>query len=80
MLVDHADACGDGLLRPPDHPLFAIDADGAGIGLVKAVEDIHQGRFAGTILPDDSVNRAGADLEIDILVRPVAAEALIDGL
>jgi hypothetical protein len=40
--------------------VFAVDQDLARIGLVEAVEDRHQGRFARAVLADDAVDRAAA--------------------
>ena len=50
----------------------------AGIGMVKAVKDRHQRRFAGAILADDAVDRALCDREIDVLVGVNRPEALVD--
>jgi hypothetical protein len=41
VLVDHADAGGDRVLRIADPRRLAVDLDGAAIGLVEAVEDAH---------------------------------------
>ena len=57
---------------------LAIDADLAGIGLVEAVEDRHQRRFAGAVLADNAVDRALADRQVDVLVGVDGAEALVD--
>src|SRR5258708_628659 len=48
------------------------------IGLVIAVEDVHQRRLAGAVLADQPVNRAARDDEIDIAIRRDRAEALAD--
>ena len=40
---------------------FAVDPNLAGIGLVEAVEDRHQRRFAGAVFADDAVDEAALD-------------------
>ena len=78
MLVDHADAGRDGGVRIGDVHRLAADFDGAGIGLVEAVDDRHQRRLAGAVLTDDAVDRATFHRQIDALVGPHHAEALVD--
>ena len=78
VLVDHADAGRDRVLGALDPAFPAGDADAAAIGLIEAVEDVHQGRFAGAILADDAVNRAGRDAQVDALVGVDRAEMLVD--
>ena len=69
MLVDHPDTAGDGVLGAPDRGRCAVDPDLAAIGLVVAVDDAHQCRFAGAVLADDAVNRAGGDGDRYVVVR-----------
>ena len=78
VLVHHADAGRDRRVGGVDGGLLAVDADRAGIGLVEAVEDRHQGRLAGAVLADDAVDRALGDGEVDVLVGVDRAEALVD--
>ena len=78
MLVDHADAGADRVLGRADRPLLAADQDGAAVGMVEAVEDVHQGRFAGPVLADDAVDRAGGDHEVDRLIGVDRTEPLVD--
>ena len=61
MLVDHADPGPDRVLRTADRPLLAVDHDLAAVGLIVAVEDVHQRRLAGTVLAHDPVDGAGGD-------------------
>ena len=79
MLVHHADAGMDRIAGRADGDRLAADADLAGIGLVEAVEDRHQRRFAGAVLTDDAVDRAALDREVHVLVGVNGAEALVDG-
>ena len=58
--------------------LFAVDEDRALVGLVGAVQRLHQRRLAGAVLADDRVDRAGADLEVDAVVGDDTGKALHD--
>ena len=58
--------------------LLAVDEDRALVGLVGAVQRLHQRRLAGAVLADDGVDRAAADLEVDAVVGDDAGEALDD--
>ena len=78
VLVDHADAEGDGVVGRVDDRRLAADADLAAVGLVEAVEDRHQRRLAGAVLADDAVDRAALDLQMDVAVGMDRAETLVD--
>ena len=80
VLEHHADAGGDGGLAVGDLGLAATDEDLARVGLVEAVEDRHQRRFAGAVLADDAVDRARHDADGDIFVGLYRAEGLGDAL
>ena len=43
---------------PRMRALPAVDQDRAAVGLVEAVEDVHQRRLAGAVLADDAVDRS----------------------
>jgi hypothetical protein len=68
VLVDHADAQLDGLARRVDMLCFAPDQDLALVGLLKAVEHLHQGRLAGPVLADQGVDLALGHLQVDLVV------------
>ncbi len=78
VLVDHADADGDGIVRRVDDHRLAADADLAAVGLVEAVEDRHQRRLAGAVLADDAVDGAALDFQMDVAVGMDRAETLVD--
>src|SRR5499426_1415688 len=78
VLVDHADARGQRVLRAPDDRRPAAHEDLAAIRLVVAVEDAHQGRLAGAVLTDDAVNRPRPHHERDLPIRMHRPEPLID--
>ena len=68
MLVDHADAQLDGLARGVDLLGLAPDQDLALVGLLQAVEHLHQGGLAGAVLADQRMHLALAHLEVDLVV------------
>ena len=76
MLVHHADAGRDRLARTADAHRLAVDADLAGVGLVEAVDDVHQRRLAGAVLADDAVDDAARDDEIDVRLACTAPKRL----
>ena len=57
---------------------LAVDPDFAGIGLIEAVEDRHQGRLAGAVLADNAVDGAALDLQMDVAVGMDRAKTLVD--
>jgi hypothetical protein len=56
VLVHHADAGRDGVLRRVELGLLAIQQDLALIGLQQPVQDVHQGRLAGPVLTEQGVH------------------------
>ncbi|GGX67946.1 hypothetical protein GCM10010510_10490 [Streptomyces anandii JCM 4720] len=78
VLVDHADAAGDGVGGAAEGDLLAVDRDGALVRLLHAVEDLHQGRLAGAVLADERVHGALADRQVDVVVGHDSGESLRD--
>ena len=78
MLVDHADAVGDRVVRVVHAHGLAVDADLAGIGAIEPVEDAHQRRLAGAVLADDAGDRALGDGKRHAAHGMHAAERLLD--
>ena len=78
VLVDHADAQPDRLPRGVDRHRFAVEHDLALVRVVEPVEDVHQRRLAGPVLPEQRVDLAALQLEVDRVVRDQRAEALGD--
>ena len=68
VLVDHADAQLDGLAGRVDHLRLAPDQDLALVGLLQAVEHLHQGRLAGAVLAHQGVDLALGHLQVDLVV------------
>ena len=62
VLVDHADAKRNGVVRPLNAADLAVDQNLAAVGRVEAIRDAHGGRLPGAVLADDGVNGAGLDL------------------
>jgi hypothetical protein len=78
VLVDHADAQRDGVMAGADAAFLAVDQQLAAVGFVIAVQDAHQGGFAGAIFTDHTVDRAAVDGEADVGVRLHGPEGLAD--
>lgn len=78
VLVHHADATGDGVGGAGEDGLFAVDGDGALVRLLHAVEDLHQGRFTGTVLTAQGVHGALADGDVDVAVGYDTGESFGD--
>src|SRR6185295_249209 len=75
VLVDHADAKRDRVVRRPDVPHLAVDDDLTAVGSVKAVCDTHRRRLSRTILTDDGVDRPRLNDDVDVVVGEYVAEA-----
>ena len=76
VLVDHADAGLDGIAWRRERDRFAFDQDSAAFLAVQASQDVHQGALAGPILTQQSMDLTLAQLEIHMVVRQYAREAL----
>ena len=55
-----------------------VEQDLALVGLVQAVEHVHERRLAGAVLTEQAVDLAGLDGEVDVVVGDQAAESLRD--
>ena len=80
VLVDHADPQVDRVARRAHLDRLAVDQDLALVRPVEAVEDVHQRRLPGAVLAEQGVNLAAAQVEVDLVVRDHAREALRDAL
>ena len=58
--------------------VLAVQADGAGVGLVEAGDDLDQRRLAGAVLAEQRMHLAGADVEADPVQRAHAGKRLGD--
>ncbi len=68
VLVDHADAPPDGVTGIGEMDRVAVDADLARIGVHQAEQDVHQRRLAGAVLPQQAVDLARLESEVDAVV------------
>src|SRR6185437_12788206 len=73
-----ADAEAQGMAGIGDVRERAVDEDLAAVGGVKAIQDRHERRFAGTILADNTVDRATLNLQVDVAIGVDRTEALVD--
>ena len=78
VLVHHADATVDGVGRRGEVHHLTVDLHRAFVGGLHAVEDFHQGRFPGPVLPADRVDLTLLDGEVDIVVGDDSREAFGD--
>ena len=78
MLVHHLDAARDGVGGSRDLDGPAVDQDLACVGYGEAVEDVHQGGFAGPVLAEQGVNFAPPQIEVDMVVGDYAGVVLGD--
>ena len=80
LLENHADALFHRLagVLEPDFPV--LEQNLTAIGLVGAVDDLHQGGLAGPVLPDKADDLPLADLEIHRLEGVDAGKLLVDFL
>ena len=68
----------DGVGGDGERHRLAVDADRALVGLLHAVEDLHQGRLAGAVLAHDGVDGAAAHGDVDVVVGHDPREPLGD--
>jgi hypothetical protein len=80
VLVDHPDAGGDGVPRRVELPARAVDDYVARGRLVQPVEDVHQRGLAGTVLPEQRVDGAALDGQVDVVVGEHTRKPLRDPL
>ena len=69
------------LERPPrrrDGRLDPLDADPAGVGAEQAGQNADQRRLAGAVLAEQAVHLAGAEGQVDVVVREHSGERLRD--
>ena len=78
FLVDEADAEGDGIGYGVDGDGFVVDADFAGVGLVDAADNFHEGGLAGAVFTDEGDDFGGGDGEVDLVEGDDAGEAFGD--
>ena len=78
VLVHHPDAGVDRRARRAEPNRVAAYLDLALVRVVEPVEDVHQGRLAGTVLAQQRMNLAFAEVEADVIVRHDPWEALGD--
>jgi len=78
LLVHQADAQPHGMGRAVDAHIQAVERDRALVGLVDAVDDVHQRGLAGAVLAAQGVDLAGTQREVHARERARSAEALAD--
>src|SRR4026207_2025618 len=74
--MNHSDAQSDGVGWGGEMDLLAEDLHRPFVGRLHAVENLHQGRFAGTVLTANGVDLPFLDGEVHALVGDHSREAL----
>ena len=78
VLVHHADAAGDGVVRARQLDHLVGNHDLARIGPVQTEQHIDERALAGAVLAEQRQDPAGPQLDRDVVVRHDRAEALRD--
>src|SRR5262245_64520269 len=78
MLMHHADARADRVVRRPAGHVAPMHVHRAAVGRVHPAEHAHQRRFAGAVFADECVDLAALDFERRALIGPDRAEGLMD--
>ena len=78
ILVEHADAVLDGILRRRRLDACPVEDDLAGVGSMEPREDLHQGGFAGAVLPEQAVQSSRFDGQVDAVVGANRSEVFVD--
>ena len=78
VLVDHADAEVEGVLRGTDDDVLAVDADLALVRKIDAGEHVHQRRLAGAVFPQQGEDLAAVNIQPDLVVGHGGPEGLGD--
>jgi len=69
MLMHHADAQSDRVMRIFDLDRFSVDQYLAAVRSLEPVNDLHRRRFSGAVLANDRMYRRFFDLQRNVLVR-----------
>ena len=80
LLEHHADAERHRIARRGDGHLPAVDQDRARVGRDKAVDELHQRRFAGAVLAEERQHLAFRDVQADRVVGDEIAVAFAQAL
>jgi hypothetical protein len=78
VLVDHPDTSGDRITWILELQPLAVDEDLSLVGVVEAVEDVHERRLARPVLAEQAVDLTRLDDEVDGVVGDHPGEALGD--
>src|SRR3989454_4776072 len=78
MLRHHADPMRDGVTRRADADFAAIDHNLPRVGLVNAVENVHERGLAGAVLAQQGMDFASADVQRHAVVGDDSREGLAD--
>ena len=80
VLIDHFDAAIAAFVRALEMDLSPVDENFAGVALIGAGDDLHQGRLARRIVADEPQHLAGHQAQVDVDQRLHRPEALVNSL
>src|SRR5215212_3583867 len=78
MLVDHRQPGEHSVSSAVKSDRLTIDPDLTFVRVVEPEQDVHQGRFAGAVLAQQSVNLAATNRELDAVIGHDTGEPLDD--
>ena len=78
MLMDHADAVGEGILGGADDHRLSVDGDLPLVGEIDAGEHIHQGGLAAAVFTQQGQNFSPVDVQPDLVVGQDGPEGFGD--
>ena len=78
MLMDHADAVPERILRGTDNHFLTVYEDGTVIRIVDAGDHVHKGGFSAAVLAQNRKNLTSVNGKIHVFVGDQTAERLRD--
>jgi hypothetical protein len=75
MLMYHPDTKSYCIVRGVDFLNLTVDQNLTFVRLVESIGDAHGGGFAGAVLADDGMDRAGRNLDVHVVVSQHVPEA-----
>ena len=78
MLMDHPDAGLDRVARGAERDVFSLQKDLACVGVIQAVQNVHESRLARAVLTEQRMHLASPTLQCDVVIRDDARKLLAD--
>ena len=78
VLVDHTNLQANSIAGSGNVNMLAIDENFTAVRVDQAVEDVHQGGFAGAVFSNQGVNLSLTNRQVDLIVGNYARPGLAD--